>query len=413
MAQKISALDENGKPVDWWFIYKVPQLNPGAGTDKATGYEYVYYDATIDGDADPHKRVVSKSPYTLNGGKGALNQTLDSVFKNFKNPAATTGWILYNDEMPASVKKKDDGEKGHTKGVLAFDTATKSAFWLLHSWPKFAEPGATNDPTPMYGQTYLCISLDLATAGKIATQMNSHQEPQIYFPNTADLPKTDPLYLLTQPQTTKPAAAADTIQLSSAAGMPFQVIAKNKEWNKDFWNELVGPTLKDDMDDETWIRGPIPPIADSDGIHKTFDIKYINLGPMGLHWAWPETHDHAKWGITLHEPWICVGDINRMISQRKRGGGTIAFQNKILWQALSKTGLVLAPVGHTRTEAHALIKETHHPLSEAPLKTKAPTKLKAKAKTAVKKVAKKAVKKAIKKKVVAKKAVTKKAAGKK
>ena len=45
---KITALDENGKPVDWWFIYKVPQLNAGSGIDGATGYEYVYYDATID-----------------------------------------------------------------------------------------------------------------------------------------------------------------------------------------------------------------------------------------------------------------------------------------------------------------------------------------------------------------------------
>ncbi len=124
------------------------------------------------------------------------------------------------------------------------------------------------------------------------------------------------------------------------------------------------------MDDETWIRGPIPPIADSDGIHKTFDIKYVNLGSMGVHWAWPETHDHAKWGITLHEPWVCVGDINRMISQRKRGGGTIAFQNTTLWLGLSKAGLVLAPPGHSRAEAHDLIKKTQHPNWEAPPKVK-------------------------------------------
>jgi deoxyribonuclease-2 len=57
-----------------------------------------------------------------------------------------------------------------------------------------------------------------------------------------------------------------------------------------------------------------------------------------------------------------------MISQRKRGGGTIAFQNKQLWQGLSKTDLVLAPPGHTRTEANALIKSTHHPANEAPLR---------------------------------------------
>ena len=113
------------------------------------------------------------------------------------------------------------------------------------------------------------------------------------------------------------------------------------------------------MDVETWIRGPVPPIADTDGIHKTFDIKYINLGPLGLHWVWPETHDHAKWGITQKNNWVCVGDINRMISQRKRGGGTIAFQNETLWKALSQAGLLLAPPGKNRAEAHAVIRATH------------------------------------------------------
>jgi len=386
----ISALDEKGQPVDWWFIYKVPQLAKGSATDEASGYEYIYYDAAIDANTDPRKRNVVVSPFTLNSGKGALNLSLDSVFKNFKKPPATTGWILYNDEMPADVNKKDDAHKGHTKGVLAFDTASKTAYWLLHSWPKFIDPQATKDPTPKYGQTYMCISLDLDTARKIATQMANHQEPQIYFSNTANLPHTDPLYVLTQPLTATPAAEHDTIELKSKGGVSFKVIAKNKEWNDDFWNDLVGPTLGDDMDDETWIRGPIPPIADSDGIHKTFDIKYINLGPMGLHWAWPETHDHAKWGITLHDPWVCVGDINRMISQRKRGGGTIAFQNQVLWLGLSKASLVLAPPGHSRTEAADLIKKTHYHVNEAPDKVTAAGSAKIPARGATKAPAKKA-----------------------
>jgi deoxyribonuclease-2 len=345
---KVSALDENGKPVDWWFIYKVPQLNRGAGSDSATGYEYVYYDPTL--------TKVDKSPYLLKDGKGALNLTLDAVFKK---PAATTGWILYNDEMPPSVKGRDDGNLGHTKGVLAFDTASKTAYWLLHSWPKFADPDEPKEPTPKYGQTYLCISLDIATASKIAAQMVNHQEPQVYHARSANLPKTDPLHVLMQPLAPHPAADADVLEARSRGGLPFKVIAKNREWGQDFWNGLVGPTLKEDMDVETWIRGPIPPIADVDGIHKTFDIKYVNLGPLGLHWAWPETHDHAKWGITLRSDWVCVGDINRMISQRKRGGGTIAFQNETLWKALSKTNLLLAPPGHTRAQAHTLLHESH------------------------------------------------------
>jgi deoxyribonuclease II len=352
----ISGLDESGKPVDWFFIYKVPELGAGANTDQTTGYEYVYYDSAID-QLPAAQRSIAKSPYLLNTDKGALNQTLDSVFNN---PDASTGWILYNDERPAGIGGKDDGNLGHTKGVLAFDTKTKTGYWLLHSWPKFAEPKAKADPTPKYGQTYLCISLDLDTVAAIAQQMINHQEPQTYLCRTANLDSNNPIFKLSQTLNPGATSASNSIDLKSRAGMPFKVIAKNREWAQDFWNGLVGPTLKEDMDVETWIRGPIPPISDTDGIHKTYDIKYINLGPLGIHMAWPETHDHAKWGITTHSNWVCVADINRMISQRKRGGGTIAFQNETLWRGLSKTDLLLAPSGLTRDQARSIIHDTHY-----------------------------------------------------
>jgi deoxyribonuclease II len=345
----ISALDENGKAVDWWFAYKVPKLTKDAGTDSATGYEYIYY--------DPKIGKVVKSPNLLTDGKGALDLTLNSVFAK---PDATTGWILYNDEMPADAKRKDSASFGHTKGVIAFDTASKTAFWLLHSWPKFADPQASEMPTPIYGQTFLCLSLDIATANSIAGQMTNHQEPQVYLPRApGSLATSDALYLLTQ--TLKPDAPGDcdVVDYKSRGGLAFKVIAKNRKWGKDFWNDLVGPTLGADMDDETWIRGKIPPVLDSDGIHKTFDVKYIDLSKLGLPWAWPETQDHAKWGITKDLDWVCVGDINRMVSQEKRGGGTIALQNQALWAALSKTDLLVAPPGHSRVDAEALILATH------------------------------------------------------
>jgi deoxyribonuclease-2 len=380
----ISALDENGGPVDWWFAYKVPQLAQDQNSLSATGYEYVYY--------DPKTRVVAKSPYLLTNKdkKGAIDQTLKSVFGN---PDATTGWILYNDEMPASAKRKDSGSFGHTKGVIAFDTATKTAIWLLHSWPKFADPLATDMPTPIYGQTYLCLSLDLATASKIADQMANHQEPQVYVPRIpASLDKTDPLYILTQPLNPNAPGDGDVIDCQSRGGLAFKVIAKNRKWNKDFWNDLVGPTLGADMRDETWIRGKIPPILDSDGIHKTFDVSFVDFRPL-LPWAWPETHDHAKWGITVDSDWVCVGDINRMISQEKRGGGAIAFQEPTLWAALSKTDLQVRPPGYSGYAAQGLVKATHatthESLSDAVARTPAAKKSTARKPAAQKKATRK------------------------
>jgi deoxyribonuclease-2 len=250
---------------------------------------------------------------------------------------------------------------GHTKGVLAFETKHKTGFWLLHSWPKYTEPNPKADPTPKYGQTYLCLSLALDALEEIAAQMYDHQQPQTYLNQIPrDLDQGSPLRRLSAGVNEDAQGNASVLTLKTKGGMDFRVIAKNREWNQDFWNGLVGPSLGQDMDVETWIRGPIPPVADTDGIHKTYDIKYINLGFLGIHVAWPETHDHAKWGISTHEHWVCVGDINRMISQRKRGGGTIAFQNEILWQGLSKTDLLLAPPGMTRDDARNMLHKSHH-----------------------------------------------------
>ncbi len=345
----VSALDENGAAADWWFAYKVPLLAKSARSASTVGYEYVYYDTKVG--------KVTRSPHTLGDGNSALDRTLKAIFTA---PGATTGWILYNDEVPESAGRKDDGTLGHTKGVIAFDTASKTALWLLHSWPKFADPGARAMPTPIYGQTFLCISLDLTTASKIAAQMLTEQQPQVYLPRIpAALDKNDPLCRLAQPVNANVAGDSSAIDVKSRGGLPFKVIAKNRKWGKDFWNDLVGPALREDMDDETWIRGPIPPILDSDGIHKTFDVKYIDLNPLGIPWAWPETRDHAKWGITTKSDWVCVGDINRMISQENRGGGTIALQDKALWQALSKTDLLVPPPGRSRSDALALVRATH------------------------------------------------------
>lgn len=44
--------------------------------------------------------------------------------------------------------------------------------------------------------------------------------------------------------------------------------------------------------------------------------------------VWNDTQDHSKWGLTLASDtdrgsYVCIGDINRMLSQADRGGGTV------------------------------------------------------------------------------------------
>ena len=60
------------------------------------------------------------------------------------------------------------------------------------------------------------------------------------------------------------------------------------------------------------------------------------------------THkDHSKWALSYNskskpnaplqdkDKYVCIGDINRMTTQKKRGGGTVCFQDKYAWKAFA------------------------------------------------------------------------------
>jgi deoxyribonuclease-2 len=56
-----------------------------------------------------------------------------------------------------------------------------------------------------------------------------------------------------------------------------------------------------------------------------WDVMNVRNLSFGSGIAYDETKDHSKWGITTNKAIVCVGDINRMESQRTRGGGTVRF----------------------------------------------------------------------------------------
>lgn len=60
---------------------------------------------------------------------------------------------------------------------------------------------------------------------------------------------------------------------------------------------------------------------------------------------WKSSEDHAKWAVSdaLAVPYVCIGDINRMQSQFKRGGGSLCISNPHLWTALSSSVDSLEP----------------------------------------------------------------------
>lgn len=321
--------NQQGKPVDWWFIYKTPEHT---GSRNNRGFDFFYFDPVVG--------RLELSPVGLDQANQALSHTLTGIF----NAPESAGYIVYNDEH--ADKEKNSSEKGHCKGILAFDKTSDSALFLLHSTPRFPAYGEFTlpDDEEIYGQTFICVSLpDYRTANLVAQQMLSQQNPQILRESTrvpSSLQDDEPLSLLFHGTGISESEEPSTLRIKSRAGKEFLLVAKSRKWGEDFWLDLVSPALKCDLIVESWRRGAVTPWQDSRS--KEFDEDLLSLAfkvTPSLTYEWPYTKDHAKWAVALKNeasslPWVCVADLNRMVSQEKRGGASLCFQERGLWQAL-------------------------------------------------------------------------------
>jgi deoxyribonuclease-2 len=356
----LSAMGDDGKAVDWWFMYKVAgdsttsagARGPVLDGRKVTGIEYLYFDAETRARSE-----LALSSQTVQGG--ALQKTLNQLY----GPASKSlGWLFYNDENP--LNGEVTSARGHTKGALAFDLASNTAFWLIQSTPKFPLKGKYGFPKTgqLNAQTLLCITLrDAGVAQSIAKQMYAAQQPNVYLasgiPAALAGEPNDPRVKLMHDQV----ASGNTpvhviIPFTSKGGVKFMSIAKNRTWGLDFYNDLVGPALKENLDVETWEHDPVPPAADSDKRHTVVDMKAVNLKALDIDLAWSEEDDHAKLAISARsEPrhYVCVGDLNYTIAQRKRGGGTVAFQCDPLWESISSILEGVSAFPHARAPGAA------------------------------------------------------------
>ncbi|MGI1670266.1 MAG: deoxyribonuclease II family protein [Neptuniibacter sp.] len=325
----LSAKNQQGESVDWWFIYKTPKQS---GNHSNQGFDFFYY--------DHNSSFLALSPFGLDEKRSALGYTLGDVFKS----SPDCGYISYNDEHANAEKNKS--EKGHCKGVLAFNKRKNSALLLLHSTPRFPTKNELSLPEreAIFGQTYLCITLpDYHTAERIAEQMLRQQNPQVltessYLP--PDINSEESLSLLFHGGNIEESRQPQTLSFTSKAGKRFLFIAKSRKWGKDFWIDLVSPQLKADLVVETWRRGAVTPLRDTQSTSFDEDALTLKFNVNSyLSYEWPYTKDHSKWAVSLKNsgnilPWVCVGDMNRMVSQEKRGGGCLCFQEENLWQAL-------------------------------------------------------------------------------
>eukprot|EP01128_Nolandella_sp_AFSM9_P003765 TRINITY_DN164_c0_g1_i1.p1 TRINITY_DN164_c0_g1~~TRINITY_DN164_c0_g1_i1.p1 ORF type:complete len:421 (+),score=80.09 TRINITY_DN164_c0_g1_i1:68-1264(+) len=363
-AVSLQCLNPDGAPVDHWFALKLPK---GVGSF-SDGYSLLYFDSTSAGHYQQLDfRTATKNPIArtvqqlgLYGGEVDLNKV---------------GYALWNDETYSSVGEKhadnheygpNGVEYGHSKGLIGFDQ--HSGFFLSHSAPGFpysasVSPSSWEFPyhQTYFAQHFFCGSFPLSEMEKI-TKNVLYYYAYVYDSNIpsaleAQLPSFSTLVAMKLTQ------GSGAVPVTTLGGQAFSLIGKSASTYSDLYEDVVSPILKTSTQSMTWCCGfgsncCMPSFCEGNAVtdpsdpqkkESTYPFASMTVQEMSFSKTLNYTNhlNHAKWALAIAPrtggslsqnatpPWTCFADMNRMASQRKRGGGAICMLNQPLYDALT------------------------------------------------------------------------------
>lgn len=237
-----------------------------------------------------------------------LNEWIQSLYKD----APWTSWLVYNDET--SHLGDNTTKKGHCKGIVAWNDTHMS--WFVHSVPNFPREFKGNSISSIeqselvYGQSFMYITrLMDETFIKLVIGQLYHMQAHIYIrQNEIMIHQSCKADLMTK------VVFSDTV--SHVAKPPYYEIDIYSEY-------LIG--YEPEWQVETWKRGHL-----IKSTKQITDIEKVCVNGT----EYKDSQDHSKWAISKHYVWI--GDLNRMVSQSKRGGGGFIIKHAKMSNALRR-----------------------------------------------------------------------------
>jgi deoxyribonuclease-2 len=253
--------------------------------------------------------------------------------------------VAYNDQVPASPVGLVDGamDCGHTKGVVVWDDASDVMGWLIHSVPRWPASPTRPEPIPHaereFGQSLAWVRWRRGALPVVMGQLALNQA-HVYADRSAGA-------WVPMPHGSPPVdASTRVVQLGPGVAH----VAKHGRWGKDLFEDALASGLDGccaggPCTAETWMR---PLCAPTPRVRNVVHLRW----PGGVVGDYGETQDHSKWAVSdapdasdasdaPDEPWVFVGDINRMPSQHHRGGGGLVVRGDArLWRAF--TDIILA-----------------------------------------------------------------------
>lgn len=322
----LQCLSQNGSPVDWFIIYKLPEISKYKVPDIREGKGFYYMDV--------NNPTLVLSQMGMDDSNHAVYYTLQQIYKN----QSTMAYVMYNDQPPNTDPSLNHG---HTKGTFAFDK--NGGFWLIHSTPEF--PPMKKDgynwrqSACTYGQTFICLSMDYGMMDRIGyVFMDTY--PKIYDKLFPSMFASDNPYLAsivngpTQKHVTAP-PWYNVTQIVTKGNNQFISYEKFTDFHEDLYDGLLSGKLRQDLLVETWrvhgtTHGDLP--SNCTVQYKVYNINTLTFPDKGI--SFSTAKDHSKWAVSKDQgDWLCIGDINRQSTQFKRGGGQMCFQNHKAWSS--------------------------------------------------------------------------------
>lgn len=108
----------------------------------------------------------------------------------------------------------------------------------------------------------------------------------------------------------------------TAAEQPATVLVKPPDLHVDIWDQIVAPAMScAGLLVESWLHSTARLASTCCESRCTADAAGVQVGGR----RWTVMQDHAKWGVCCDKTVVCFGDMNRVYSQRVRGGVAICM----------------------------------------------------------------------------------------
>lgn len=278
---------ETGQHVDWYTAFRLPNSR-----------DYLVYD--------------SSSPNFRKTDETLLGAIIDTI------SLERDSLLIWNDQQ---VEKLAGMDKAHSKGFIHFEKGN-NGFLYVHSIPLFIDTSEnslkkTTRETSSYAQSIVCVTLASEDQAHRVIQQLMTSNPNIYKNSFQVPPRVKPL----------------AVTVSSDLPFGFRYVTKTSASSEHPFEEMLTSEFKVGWLVNTWSR----PYKES-SCQETYPISNIktkNLGGVVM----KSTQDHSKWALSRggSRRIVCIGDMNHMDSQSKRGGSFLCREDPRLHELLSQS----------------------------------------------------------------------------